>query len=60
MQVLTEACRNGDLPDGTDIREIADFMVSSWHGALVRMKIEKGRAPLDSHRRFVMQKLLAA
>jgi len=58
VRVLAEAQQKGDLADGIDIRETADFIVSSWHGALVRMKIEKGRQPLDSHRRFVMQTLL--
>jgi len=41
MKVLEEAKALGALKD-LNIRDTAYFIVSSWHGALIRMKIEKG------------------
>ncbi len=57
-EILTEAKNRGDLSDGVDIKSTSDFIVSSWHGALVRMKIEKTAEPLENHIYFVMNKLL--
>jgi TetR/AcrR family transcriptional repressor of nem operon len=59
-QVLQEAKQAGDMPLLLDTREIADFIVSSWHGALVRMKIEKSAKPLENHKLIILKVLEAA
>ncbi|MEM1178371.1 MAG: TetR family transcriptional regulator C-terminal domain-containing protein [Acidobacteriota bacterium] len=45
---LGEAARRGDLADGVDIELFADVLFSAWHGALLRMKVEKSLKPIDA------------
>lgn len=59
-KILKQAQNNGDIPSRFNCRATADFIVSSWHGALVRMKIEKSSAPLENHKHFIINELLAA
>jgi len=56
--VLSEAKQAGDISEDLDIKETAGFIVSSWHGALIRMKIEKSDKPLDNHIRFIFNHIL--
>ena len=56
--LLEQALIAGEIPDELDIKETAYFIVSSWHGALVRMKIEKGPRPLKNHKRFIFDHVL--
>ena len=56
--VLEEAKKGGDLPENVDIWETATFLVASWHGALVHMKIVKNADPLESHRKFIFERVL--
>jgi TetR/AcrR family transcriptional repressor of nem operon len=48
----------GEISADLDTRETASFIVSSWHGALIRMKIVKGTEPLENHKRFILNTLL--
>lgn len=57
-KVLEEAQVSGDLSKDLDVRDTAYFIVSSWHGALVHMKIEKGPESLENHRRFIFDYIL--
>jgi TetR/AcrR family transcriptional repressor of nem operon len=57
-KVLEEAQVSGALPKDLNIRDAAYFIVSSWHGALIRMKIEKGPEPLENHRQFILHHIL--
>jgi TetR/AcrR family transcriptional repressor of nem operon len=57
-RVLEEARSLGDLPGTLDVKGTACFIVSSWHGALIRMKIEKGPESLENHRRFIFDRVL--
>ncbi len=57
-KVLEEARISGEIPNDLDIPNAAAFIVSSWHGALVQMKIMKNAAPLENHRRFIFDKVL--
>ena len=56
--LLEQAKVEGEIPDDLDIKETAYFIVASWHGALVRMKIEKGPRPLKNHKRFIFDHVL--
>jgi len=51
--LLEQARIAGEISADLDATETAYFIVSSWHGALVRMKIEKGQKPLENHKRFI-------
>jgi TetR/AcrR family transcriptional repressor of nem operon len=57
-RALEEAQRSGDLSKDLDVMDAAYFLVSSWHGALVHMKIEKGPESLKNHLRFIFDYVL--
>ena len=59
-QLLAEAQREGEISRRLDVRETAQFVVSSWHGALMHMKARKGSAPLENHFRFLFEHVLKA
>jgi TetR/AcrR family transcriptional repressor of nem operon len=56
--LLKKAREAGEIPPGLDLEETANFIVSGWHGALIRMKIVKGAEPLENHKRFIFHTLL--
>jgi len=57
IRVLSEAQSKGDLPQGLDVRQTAFFLVTSWHGALIRMKIERNPEPLEDHKNFFFNRI---
>ncbi len=56
--LLAEGQEAGEVPADLDLSEAANFIVSGWHGALIRMKIVKGTQPLENHKRFILSTLL--
>ena len=56
--LLDEAKDNGDINENVNTKETADFIVSSWHGSLIRMKIEKRIESLELHKRFILNNIL--
>jgi TetR/AcrR family transcriptional repressor of nem operon len=56
--VLAEAQNAGEISDQIDVQETANFIVSSWHGALIRMKVVQNLAPLENHYKFVFDYVL--
>ena len=58
-KVLDEARTAGEIPESLGIRDASYFIVSSWHGALVRMKVMKSSEPLENHKRFIFDHVLA-
>ena len=56
--VLSEAQEKGQLDRNLDPKESAFFIISGWHGALIRMKIVRTTEPLESHKKFVMTSIL--
>ena len=57
IRVLSEAQSRGDLPQGFDVRQTAFFLIASWHGALIRMKIERSPEPLEDHKNFFFNRI---
>ncbi|MCP4670131.1 MAG: TetR family transcriptional regulator, partial [Desulfobacula sp.] len=55
--ILDEALHQNLINKNINTEETADFIVSSWHGALIRMKIVKGVEPLELHKRFILNSL---
>ena len=55
--ILDEAKNKGQINKCINTRETADFIVSSWHGSLIRMKIVKGLESLELHKRFILNAL---
>jgi TetR/AcrR family transcriptional regulator, transcriptional repressor for nem operon len=56
--VLREARETGALSGRLDPGEAARFMVASWEGALVLMKVMKSTEPLETHLKYVFDFIL--
>jgi TetR/AcrR family transcriptional repressor of nem operon len=56
--LLREAKLAGEIPESLDVKDTAYFIVSSWHGALIHMKVEKTSEPLVNHRKFIFDYVL--
>ncbi|WP_433973098.1 TetR family transcriptional regulator C-terminal domain-containing protein [Tunturiibacter lichenicola] len=56
--VLREAIELGELKRSTDPDALAEFLLNSYEGALVRMKADKSKAPLEIFLRFAFEVLL--
>lgn len=56
--VLAEAQVIGEISQGLDVQATAYFLVSSWHGALIRMKVVQSLEPLENHHRFIFDCVL--
>ncbi len=57
--VIKEAQEGGSLKLKTDPYDLAFFIISSWHGALVRMKVSKSREPLDLFETMIFDQLMS-
>ncbi|MEE8432220.1 MAG: TetR family transcriptional regulator C-terminal domain-containing protein [Candidatus Desulfatibia sp.] len=57
-RALKEARQRDDISARLDIAETADFILTSWQGALVRMKIEQSARPLKNHIKFIFEFIL--
>lgn len=52
---IAEAQSIGEIEARFDATELADFLLASWEGAILRMKVERGPAPLERFRKIVFQ-----
>lgn len=58
-QCIAEAQRQGTIGDRIPAAISARFIMNSWEGALLRMRIEKSDAPLVEFKEIVFGKLLS-
>ena len=56
--VLRQAVRSGDLAKSTKPDALAEFILNSYEGALVRMKAEQSSSPLKNFLHFTFDVLL--
>ena len=57
-KLLLEAQAEGEIPKDLNAKEAASFIVASWHGALIRMKVVRGIEPLKNHKKFIFNHVL--
>ncbi|HET6971320.1 MAG TPA: TetR family transcriptional regulator C-terminal domain-containing protein [Phenylobacterium sp.] len=50
---IAEAQRAGEISDQFAPDDLADFLLSSWEGAILRMKVERNADPLERFKRIV-------
>lgn len=55
---LAEAQRDGTLAGELSAAVLADFILNSWEGALLRMRAERNGAPLETFKCMVFEVLL--
>ena len=48
----------GEIRDDIDAEDLADVLLSAWHGAMLRMKVDRSPAPLDRFKRVFVATLL--
>lgn len=52
---IVEAQKSGEIPSDFDAEELADFLLASWQGAILRMKVERSPAPLERFKKIAFQ-----
>jgi TetR/AcrR family transcriptional repressor of nem operon len=52
---IAEAQTIGEIDSTFDPTDLAEFLLSSWEGAILRMKVERGPAALDRFKKIVFQ-----
>ena len=57
-RVLAAAQNDRKIPKNLDIKDTASFIIASWHGAVIQMKLTQSLAPLKNHRKFVFDHIL--
>ncbi len=52
---IAEAQTSGEIDATFDPMDLAEFLLASWEGAILRMKVERGPAALDRFKNIVFQ-----
>ena len=52
---IAEAQSTGEIDSTFDPVDLAEFLLASWEGAILRMKVERGPAALDRFKNIVFQ-----
>jgi TetR/AcrR family transcriptional repressor of nem operon len=52
---IAEAQTIGEIDSTFDPMDLAEFLLSSWEGAILRMKVERGPAALERFKKIVFQ-----
>jgi TetR/AcrR family transcriptional regulator, transcriptional repressor for nem operon len=52
---IAEAQALGEIDATFDALDLAEFLLSSWEGAILRMKVERGPAALERFRKIIFQ-----
>ncbi len=55
---LEKAVENGELKKDFSLPDVADYILNSWEGVLMRMKVEKSSKPMHQFYRFVFGTIL--
>ena len=58
--LLEKAVSSGQADDRINTSQAAEFIVTSWHEALIKMKINRSIDPLKLHKRFILKLISAA
>ena len=52
---IAEAQTIGEIESVLDPSDLAEFLLASWEGAILRMKVERGPAALERFRKIIFQ-----
>jgi TetR/AcrR family transcriptional regulator, transcriptional repressor for nem operon len=55
---IAQAQRAGEISSDFDADELAEFLLASWQGAILRMKVERSPAPLERFKNIAFQTVL--
>ncbi|TJW43932.1 MAG: TetR family transcriptional regulator, partial [Mesorhizobium sp.] len=54
-ECIAEGQAAGHITDAFDAEDLADFLLSSWQGAMLRMKVERSPEPLERFKNIVFK-----
>ncbi|MFH1845066.1 MAG: TetR family transcriptional regulator C-terminal domain-containing protein [bacterium] len=57
-EMITQAQERNEAPSRLDPRDTALFLIATWHGALLQMKVAKGPEPMQRFQEFVFEQIL--
>lgn len=58
LKLIIQAQEAGEVSEQLDVKEAAHFIVASWHGAVLHMKIAKSGKPLEIQEQFIFDFIL--
>ncbi|MCA1827544.1 MAG: TetR/AcrR family transcriptional regulator [Myxococcales bacterium] len=56
---IAEAQAAGEIPDDFPPGDVADFLLAGWHGAMLRMKVDRSSKPLEQFKAIAFSTVLA-
>ena len=56
---IAEGQQRGEIAATFTPEELADFLISSWEGAIMRMKVERSVEPLERFKRIAFKTVFA-
>jgi len=56
---IAEAQTTGEIDSTFDPMDLAEFLLASWEGAILRMKVERGPAALDRFKNIMFQTIFS-
>jgi TetR/AcrR family transcriptional regulator, transcriptional repressor for nem operon len=59
-ECIAEGQRQGEIPDQFTADELAEFLLASWQGAILRMKVERNSAPLERFKAIALDTVFRA
>jgi len=57
-QLLEDACERGDISAFIEPESTAQFILNSWEGAIMHMKLSKSKEPLELFKQMVFERIL--
>jgi TetR/AcrR family transcriptional repressor of nem operon len=57
-ECLSQAQKKGEISAKHDIEPLAEFILNSWEGAILRMKVDRSTMPLETARDFIFRSIL--
>ena len=55
---IAEAQAAGEIADDSPARDLADFLLAGWHGAMLRMKVDRSSKPLEQFKAIALGTVL--
>jgi TetR/AcrR family transcriptional repressor of nem operon len=59
VSCIAEAQTAGEIDSTFDPTDLAEFLLASWEGAILRMKVERGPAALDRFKNIMFQTIFS-
>ncbi|MDX8528830.1 TetR family transcriptional regulator C-terminal domain-containing protein [Mesorhizobium sp. MSK_1335] len=56
---IAEGQAAGEITRAIDAEDLADFLLSSWQGAMLRMKVERSPEPLERFKKIIFSTVFA-